>query len=1126
MRREDRDFGRLAGMTRRLRIDDLFALATPSEPALSPDGRRIVYVLETIDRDADEYRSSLWTVDADGGEPMRLTHADRDCRDSAPAWSPDGSTVAFLCDTGDGRADVWLTPPDSDAGARRLAALPAGCGRPVWSPDGASIAVSAPVGAGTGDAITPLVVDRLGYKVDGVGLVRNRRHIHVLDARTGSVRVLTSGDWDAGDPAWSPDGRQIAFPAGAAAEADLTLSSEVYVIDAERPGPPRLVGDAGGVAGPVCWMPDGKALLVVGHRTTATGNAGLLCVPLDGGETRDLMAAFDRNVMPGAVAYPGGRPAVVDDGPAVVVCVRDRGCTHVWRVDVEHGTRLPLVADPRTVVSGLSVAAGRAAVVVADPSSFGEIAVVGVDGGELRRLTSHTGDSLPDVDLFVPEEREFTAPDGTTVHGWVVRDPAAPSPAPLVLDVHGGPHNAWHPAADSAHLYHQLLAARGVAVAIPNPRGSDGYGDKFFTAVLGGWGVADEADLLSVVDQLVADGTADPARLGVCGYSYGGFMSCYLTGRTHRFAAAVAGGVVADLTSMAGTSDEAQDLATIEWRGRPYDNVEALREQSPIERVGNVETPTLILHGLADHTCPVGQAEQWFTALRQRGVPAQMVLYPGASHVFVVEGRPSHRADYNTRLTDWMVEHLQSPPRGNRTSRAPGHWQRRLATLAETHGVPGATLGILRVRPDGDGELTEAAFGVLNTATGVAATTDSLFQIGSITKVWTATVIMQLVDEGRLDLDAPVVDILPELRLANGELTKRVTMRHLLTHTSGIDGDIFDDTGRGDDCLERYVAGLGAAAVNHPLGMTFSYCNTGYVIAGRVIEVLTGQTWDDAMRERLFEPLHLTHTCTLPDEALRHRTAIGHLAEPGEAPHIARAWGLPRSAGPAGLICSTVADVLAFGRMHLTGGLAPDGAAVLSPASVALMQDKHADLPDRYTLGDSWGLGWIRYDWGGQRLVGHDGGTIGQAAFLRVLPEQDLAVCLLTNGGQAHDLYHDLVGEVVAELAGVTMAPGIQPAAAPPNVDLVDHVGTYERTSSRTEIIERAGTLVLRSTVTGPIAELVDEPTHEYDLVPVDDGLFAMREPNEANWRAVTFYRLADGTPYVHYGARATPKVG
>jgi dipeptidyl aminopeptidase/acylaminoacyl peptidase len=266
------------------------------------------------------------------------------------------------------------------------------------------------------------------------------------------------------------------------------------------------------------------------------------------------------------------------------------------------------------------------------------------------------------------EERVFTISDGTSVHGWLLHGPAAATPQPLLLDIHGGPHNAWNGAADEVHLYHHELVNRGWAVLILNPRASDGYGRQFFDAARVAWGEADAKDLLEPIDELVAEGRADPRRLAVTGYSYGGYMTCYLTAHDARFAAAVAGGVVSDLVSMAGTSDLGHIMSDHEHGGQPWDARERYDVMSPFARVADVATPTLILHGAADLRCPVGQAQQWHTALRRRGVPTRIVLYPGASHLFLLpdasplsteDGRPSHRLDYNRRVVDWVVEHAE-----------------------------------------------------------------------------------------------------------------------------------------------------------------------------------------------------------------------------------------------------------------------------------------------------------------------------------------------------------------------------------------------------------------------------------------------------------------------------------
>lgn len=1100
-------------MTRRMRIDDLADLAVPSQPVLSPDGSRLVYALRTLDVEADRNVDQLWTVSTSGGDARRLTSG---TGDTAPTWSPDGARLAFVRAT-DGPAQVWLLAAEGGE-PERVTDLDLGAGAPSWSPDGRRIAFTAPVDPAPGGT-GPIVSERLDYQADGAGMfgaVRNQ--LHLVDIATGSCRRLTDGPEHAGEPAWSPDGATLAFTRRVGPDSDLDFRTAVHLLDVDDPKAlPRVVALADGVAGTVAYTNDGGALLVVGWPGDPVGHARLLRVPLDGGDPVDLTGHLDRNVMPGATAYPGARPVETDDG--VLVCLRDRGCTHLWRVGGHEDG--PVLDGDGRVVSGLSVAHGRAALVLATPTSYGEVVLVDLATGSDRVLTDH-GAALADIELFERVERTFAISDGTEVQAWLVSDPERTGPRPLLVDVHGGPHNAWNSAADEMHPYHQDLVARGWTVLLVNPRGSDGYGEAFYDGVNGAWGVADADDFLEPVDDLVAEGIADPERLAITGYSYGGFMACYLTGRDHRFKAAVAGGVVSDLVSMGGTCDDGTFLSRYELGGAPWQEPEKYAAMSPLTRVGEVRTPTLVIHGAGDLRCPVGQAQQWHTALRERGVPTQLVLYPDQPHAFILTGSPSHRTDFNLRLVDWLERYTV---RDGRARIDVAHWQHRLAELAVRHHVPGAQLGILRVGADGpdSDELVSAAYGVLNNRTGVAVTTDSLFQIGSVSKVWTATVVMQLVDEGLLELDGPVVEVLPELRLSDPDVTKRVTLRHLLNHTSGIDGDVFTDTGRGDDCLEKYVEQLADAGQNHPLGATWSYCNSGFSLLGRIIEKVTGSTWDEALRDRLFTPLGLTHTVTLPEEALLFSAAVGHVDHEGEQ-LTAPAWGLPRSLGPAGLITSTVADVLGFARMHLAGGLAADGTRLLGAESLTAMAAHQAELPDKFILGDSWGLGWIRFGWDGQRLIGHDGNTIGQAAFLRLLPEQGLAVTLLTNGGNTRDLYEDLYRELFAELAGVTMPRPWAPPEEPVDVDVTPYVGTYERASVRMEVIVDADGPRLRTTLLGPIAEMVPDPVEEYPMVPVGPALFAVKPPEMETWAPVTFYELPTGERYVHFGARATPR--
>jgi CubicO group peptidase (beta-lactamase class C family) len=448
------------------------------------------------------------------------------------------------------------------------------------------------------------------------------------------------------------------------------------------------------------------------------------------------------------------------------------------------------------------------------------------------------------------------------------------------------------------------------------------------------------------------------------------------------------------------------------------------------------------------------------------------------------------------------------------------HWAGRLAEYTAAADVPGAVLGIWA-----DGERIVVPYGVLSTTTGVATTTDSVFQVGSITKAWTATMIMQLADEGRLTLDDTVADLLPGVRLGATDVAAKVTVRHLLTHTSGIDGDLFVDTGRGDDCVEKYVAMLADAAQTHAVGAAYSYCNAGFVLLGRIVEVLDGVVWDEALRRRLVEPLGLTATVTLPEDALLHRAAVGHREYPHADEPVA-VWGLMRSVGPAGLITQRAADLLAFARMHLDGGVV-DGRTVLSSEAVAAMRVEQVRLPAEGATADAIGLAWRLHEWDGRRLFGHDGGTMGQKAFLRIDPEARVAVCLLTNSSEAPSLYQRIVSDVLDHYVGVRVPDPPEPVDVAPDRP-ERHVGRYERAAARFDVTAGSSGLRLTSTATGELAELSDEPdVTEFELLPRDASgdRYVLREHAGQPWVPVTFDRFGDGTPYVFVAGRTTPKV-
>ena len=354
-----------------------------------------------------------------------------------------------------------------------------------------------------------------------------------------------------------------------------------------------------------------------------------------------------------------------------------------------------------------------------------------------------------------------------------------------------------------------------------------------------------------------------------------------------------------------------------------------------------------------------------------------------------------------------------------------------LPRLIEKYDVPAAAVAVLA-----DGEVVDDAAGVLSVATGVEATPDSVFQIGSITKLWTSTLVMQLVDEGKVDLDAPIRTYLPDFKILDEGAARQITTRQLLCHTAGFEGDIFTDTGLGDDAVEKYLGVLHEVSQLFAPGEQFSYNNAGFCVLGRLVEVLREKTYDACLREHLFAPLGLTHAATSPYEAIMFRAAVGHIEpEPGAGYEPAPVWALARSNAPAGaMLAMRPRDLLAFAQMHMNDGRAADGTQVLAPGTAAAMHARQVDLPDLGLMGTSWGLGFERFDTPEGAIIGHDGGTIGQSAFLRIVPDAGVAVALLTNGGDVISLYRDVVGHLVEQLTESRL-PALPVPPAHPEAD-------------------------------------------------------------------------------------------
>jgi len=376
-------------------------------------------------------------------------------------------------------------------------------------------------------------------------------------------------------------------------------------------------------------------------------------------------------------------------------------------------------------------------------------------------------------------------------------------------------------------------------------------------------------------------------------------------------------------------------------------------------------------------------------------------------------------------------------------------WQKLVDDLAAKHQVPGVTVGVLQLTNDGGADIRQIHSGVASLKTGVEVTDDTLHQFGSITKAFTATLIMQLLDEGLLTHDTPVVQLLPDFTLADAEAAKKITVGHLLSHTSGIDGDLFFETGDNDDCVEKYVDLLSTATLTSRTGGPLSYCNAGYVLLGRIVEVLRGTVWDQALADHIFTPLGLENIITKAKDVPLYRTAVGHIPTGQESPKYAPApvWSLTRSLGPAGLITGTATSLLTWAAAHLRDGLGLNGARILSDESARLMRERRVDLTGLNSITTGWASGWLLEKWGSETAVGHDGTTLGQAAFLDMFPARGLAIAVLGNSPGTPAFEREFKAAVAAEL-GLT-APGEDPVdyGIPMDADAI--VGTYESATQR-----------------------------------------------------------------------------
>ena len=673
---------------RRLTPEDLYKLVFVSDPQVSPDGKHIAYVRTTIDEKTKEYRSQIWITSTCGTtKPRPFTSGPR--MDNSPRWSPDGTKLAFVSDRG-GDRQIWIMPTTGGE-AYQLTKMRRGASNPVWSPDGTKICFTALVDpdddpediqkpmddkareeARKKKQEEPTLLSRIKVKADAAkGLIGNgRTHLFVQDVDgKQAAKQITSGDFDHHHPAWSPDGKFIAFSANRQEEADYDpWLVDIFVVPAEG-GEPRKLTDTKGPSMAPVWTPDGKHIIYAGHKREfgAATLSRIWKVPVEGGEAVMLTTGFDRAVgdsMAGDCRFgpsPSG-PVVSPDGKTVYFLANDSGETALFSVPSEGGNVEKVLGGKRQIFGfTLDKAGNTFAIAVCTPSIPGEIGVFRLDSGKETLLTSENKQLLDEVYLSQPEAFTFKSSDGKDRLGWIMKPVGFKEghKYPAILEIHGGPAAmfGWN-----FFFEFQILAAAGYIVIYTNPRGGQGFGQEFLHAVIGDYGGMDYDDLMTWTDFATAMDFIDKDNLGVTGGSYGGFMTNWIIGHTDRFKAAVTQRSISNWISFYGVSDIGYTFTENQLLGNPWKDYELLWKHSPLAYVENMKTPLLIIHAEQDMRCPIEQGEQLYVARKRLKKEVEMVRYPDSNHELSRSGKPVLRVHRLKQILRWFDSHLEKQP--------------------------------------------------------------------------------------------------------------------------------------------------------------------------------------------------------------------------------------------------------------------------------------------------------------------------------------------------------------------------------------------------------------------------------------------------------------------------------
>jgi dipeptidyl aminopeptidase/acylaminoacyl peptidase len=663
---------------RAITIDDAFEIRGVGDPQITEDGKWVAYTVSTSSLKEDKTETRIWMAPTGGGDPIVMT-AEK-VSSSHPRWSPDGKFLAFLSKRNEGKTQVWLLNRMGGE-AQQLTDAIQDVDDFAWSPDSKQLVLilrdpspeeleeakakdkdKDKPGSSDKDKDAkpkkpktppPFVIDRYRFKTDTVGyLDRRRTHLYVFDVATKAVVQITSGDFDDEQPAWSPDGKLLAFRSNRSTpDPDRTYDTNIWVVAADNTDKgahlTQVTTNPGADAAP-SWSPDGKWITYVTQldpKLLVYATHHIAVSPAAGGEAKVLTLAFDRM---------SRSPRFSPDGQFIYFIADDDGTQNLFRIQATGGEVTRAISGHVVVSSYTLAKSGDLAAQITNMDRPGEIFTTNTSGGPLTRLT-HVNDAfMAKIKVVTPEYVKFKSKDGTTVAGYLYKplDYVAGKKYPTLLIPHGGPVGAYY--GEFNHFW-QLLAANGYVVLEPNPRGSSGYGQDFCKAIFADWGNKDYQDDMAMVDYAIARGLADPDKMGVGGWSYGGISTDFIIAQTTRFKAAISGASSAFFAALYGHDQYILDY-DVEL-GHPWENRAVWDKISPFYRVANITTPTLFMGGEIDWNVPIVGTEQMYEAMKSLGRETELVVYPGEYHSFKT---PSHIKDRLERNLSWYAHYVKA----------------------------------------------------------------------------------------------------------------------------------------------------------------------------------------------------------------------------------------------------------------------------------------------------------------------------------------------------------------------------------------------------------------------------------------------------------------------------------